>query len=97
MKYIDIKTIEGKCGGVGSWFDNVLSSPAPGDTLYYKTHHHHHGHHGHHNYHQRGGSRSSNSRLTKRRKYKTKSNSKSKSKYNLKTKTKRYIRRKYKY
>uniref|UniRef100_A0A6C0EVF3 Uncharacterized protein n=1 Tax=viral metagenome TaxID=1070528 RepID=A0A6C0EVF3_9ZZZZ len=85
MKYIDIKTIEGKCGGVGSWFNNVLSSPAPGDTLYYKTPHHHHGHHG-----QRGGN---SSRLTKRRKYKTKSKSKSKSK----SKTKRYIRRNCKY
>jgi hypothetical protein len=83
MKYIDIKTIEGKCGGVGSWLGNVLSSPAPGDTLYYKTPHHHHGHHG-----QKGGN---SSRLTKRRKYKTKSKSKSKSK------TKRYIRRNRKY
>ena len=83
MKYIDIKTIEGKCGGVGSWLDNVLSSPAPGDTLYYKTPHQHHGHHG-----QKGGN---SSRLTKRRKYKTKSKSKSKSK------TKRYIRRNRKY
>jgi hypothetical protein len=88
MKYIDIKTIEGKCGGVGSWLDNVLSSPAPGDTLYYKTPHHHHGHHGHHG--QKGGN---SSRLTKRRKYKTKSKSKSKSK----SKTKRYIRRNCKY
>jgi hypothetical protein len=87
MKYIDIKTIEGKCGGVGSWLGNVLSSPAPGDTLYYKTPHHH-GHHGHHGNYQRGGN---SSRLTKRRKYKTKSKSKSKSK------TKRYIRRNRKY
>ena len=77
MRYIDIKTIEGKCGGFGSWMGNALSSPAPGDIFYYKTHHH--GHHGHHGHHQRGGSRG----RTKSRKYVRKSNSKSKTKRNI--------------
>jgi hypothetical protein len=77
MKYFDLKTIEGKCGGIGSWLGNTLSSPAPGNIFYYKEHYgrHHHG-----NY-QRGGS-VNNARVKSRkyaRKYKSKSKSKSKS------------------
>ncbi len=83
MKYFDLKTIEGKCGGIGSWLGNTLSSPAPGNIFYYKEHYrgpHHHGHHGHHgHHHQRGGS-VNNARVKSRkyaRKYKSKSKSKS--------------------
>jgi beta-glucanase (GH16 family) len=91
MKYIDIKTIDGNCGGFGSWIGNALSSPAPGNILYYKTPHH--SHHSHHS--QRGGSSS----RTKSRKSKTKSKTKTKSKLKSKTKSKkrRNIRRNRKY
>jgi len=70
MKYIDIKTIDGNCGGFGSWIGNALSSPAPGNILYYKTPHH--SHNSHHN--QRGGSS---------RKSKSKSKSKTKKRRNI--------------
>ena len=36
MKYIDLKMIEGKCGGFGSWINNAINSPSPGDIFYYK-------------------------------------------------------------
>lgn len=73
MKYLDLKTIEGKCGGFGSWINNALSSPAPGNIFYYKEHYrgsHHHGHH-----HQKGGG--STKPRGKSRKYARKSKSKS--------------------
>lgn len=91
MKYLDIKTIQGKCGGVGSWLGNALSSPAPGNIFYYKEHHrgqYHHGHHGPH--YQRGGS-CTNARGKSRkyaRKYKSNSNSKSKSSMTKKQRSK---------
>ena len=90
MKYLDLKTIEGKCGGFGSWINNALSSPAPGNIFYYKEHHrgpYHHGHHGHH--HQRGGG--STKARGKSRKYARKSKSKSKSK-STSTKKRRTIK-----
>ena len=37
MKSLDIKTIQGNCGGVGAWINNALSSPAPGPIYYYKS------------------------------------------------------------
>ena len=90
MKYLDLKTIEGKCSGFGSWIGNALSSPAPGNIFYYKEHYRgHHGHHGHH--HQRGGG--GTKARDKSRKYarKSKSKSKSKSKYKSSTTKKRRI------
>ena len=77
MKYLDLKTIEGKCGGFGSWINNALSSPAPGNIFYYKEHYRgHHGHHGHH-HHQKGGGASGTKPRGKSRKYARKSKSKS--------------------
>ena len=79
MKYLDLKTIEGKCGGFGSWINNALSSPAPGNIFYYKEHYrgpHHYGHHGHHGHHHQRGGGSTKAR-GKSRKYARKSKSKS--------------------
>jgi hypothetical protein len=76
MKYLDLKMIEGKCGGFGSWINNALSSPAPGNIFYYKEHYrgsHHHGHH----HHQKGGGASGTKPRGKSRKYARKSKSKS--------------------
>lgn len=84
MKYLDLKTIEGKCGGFGSWINNALSSPAPGNIFYYKENYRgHHGHHGHH--HQRGGG--STKARGKGRKYARKSKSKTRSSRTKKRRT----------
>ena len=80
MKYLDLKTIVGKCGGFGSWIGNALSSPAPGNIFYYKENYrgsHHHAPHHHAPHHQRGGAKART--RGKGRKYARKSKSKSKS------------------
>lgn len=38
MKFLDLKVIEGSCRGFGSWMDNPLNTPSPGDIFYYKNH-----------------------------------------------------------
>lgn len=97
MKFLDIKVIEGGCKGFGSWIDNPINTPGPGDIFYYKPHHYgHHGHQGHHSHYQRGGSRKTRGKSRKYiRKYKSKSKSKSKSnsitKRRINRRTKRII------
>ena len=87
--------IEGKCGGFGSWINNAINSPSPGDIFYYKEHYrgpHHHGHHGHHgHHHQRGGARARTRGKSRKYARKSKSKSKSKSKYTS-TKKRRTIK-----
>ena len=81
MKSLDVKTIQGNCGGVGAWINNALSSPAPGPIYYYKSTGNN----------QRGGGARSKARSkarNKNRKYARKTKSKS----IRKRKTKRIIK-----